>query len=51
MEWLGDFARDYEADAMVTDDLSAYIRWASVRESTIRFAQPTLRKRVAKTGR
>ena len=24
MEWLGDFARDYEADAMVTDDLSAY---------------------------
>ena len=24
MEWLGDFERDYEADAMVTDDLSAY---------------------------
>ena len=24
MEWLGDFARDYGGDAMVTDDLSAY---------------------------
>ena len=24
MEWLGDFARDYGVEAMVTDDLSAY---------------------------
>ena len=24
MEWLGDFAREYWVEAMVTDDLSAY---------------------------
>ena len=24
MEWLGDFARDYGVEAMVTDDISAY---------------------------
>ena len=38
MEWLGDFARGYGVETMVTDDLNSTSRMSSVCDWIIRFA-------------